>query len=359
MRSRKGFTLIELLVVIAIIAVLIALLLPAVQAAREAARRAQCVNNLKQLGLAAHNYLSSQSVFPLGVVQNNNINCNGCWSTSWGDSILSYLEQSAMANSLNFNLEMTNGANQTVGFASIATLICPSESVQARPASPWAPLNYKGNVGGPAAISAWSGVIVPWMASSQTGWYSNSNNKAPVGTESILDGTSNTAMWSEQLIGINDTNDNFGNKVPRSDPRAVRAMFAISITITPDLGPAGGPAALSFAQQCANISGTTPSLGTRNVGCHWNLGVGTAVPNTGYSHVNAPNTPRCTYNNSENPTDWCGSFCSASPTSNHSGGVNVCFADGSVRFIKNTVSLQTWWSLGTRNGNEVVDANSY
>ncbi len=96
MRLRRGFTLIELLVVIAIIAVLIALLLPAVQAAREAARRAQCVNNLKQLGLAAHNYLSSQGVFPFGAIQNNNQSCNGCWAVSWGDSILGYMEQNAM-----------------------------------------------------------------------------------------------------------------------------------------------------------------------------------------------------------------------------------------------------------------------
>ena len=107
MRHRRGFTLIELLVVIAIIAVLIALLLPAVQAAREAARRAQCVNNLKQLGLAAHNYLSSQSCFPAQSMPNN-VNATGVWSLSWGIPSCAQIEQTAMFNSLNFNLEMTN-----------------------------------------------------------------------------------------------------------------------------------------------------------------------------------------------------------------------------------------------------------
>ena len=70
------------------------------------------------------------------------------------------------------------------------------------------------------------------------------------------------------------------------------------------------------------------------------------IPNNAYSHVNAPNTPRCTYTNSEDATDGAGRMCSAAPTSNHSGGVNVGFADGSVKFIKNTIALQTWWALG-------------
>ena len=226
MRNRRGFTLIELLVVIAIIAVLIALLLPAVQAAREAARRAQCVNNLKQLGLAAHNYLSSQGCFPSQSMPNN-ASCTGCWSLSWGDSILSQIEQTAMYNSLNFSLEMTNGANTTVGYSFVATLPLPVREHQSPAGHPWAPLNYTANVGGPGTISQWSGVIIP----STNPWYNNSNNEGPVGTQSITDGTSNTAMWSEHLIGINDPGTDQGNLVPRSDPRAIRAMFLISITL--------------------------------------------------------------------------------------------------------------------------------
>jgi prepilin-type N-terminal cleavage/methylation domain-containing protein/prepilin-type processing-associated H-X9-DG protein len=354
MRVRRGFTLIELLVVIAIIAVLIALLLPAVQAAREAARRAQCVNNLKQLGLACHNYLSSNQVFPFQSIPNRAAN-QGAWSVSWGDSILGQMEQMQLYNALNFNWEMTAGCNTTVGYSIVATFLCPSENVKARPASPWAPLNYAANIGGPGAISQWSGVIIP----STNPWYNNSNNQGGVGTESITDGTSNTAMWSEHLIGINDSGSGQGNLVLRSDPRAVRAMFMVGISMNHDDGANGPANALSFARQCASIPGTTQSLGTRNIGCHWNLGLAYALPNNAYSHVNAPNNPRCTYSNSEDNATWCGTMCSVAPTSNHPGGVNVCFADGSVKFIKNSISLPTWWAIGTRNLGETVSADAY
>jgi len=354
MLRRRGFTLIELLVVIAIIAVLIALLLPAVQAAREAARRAQCVNNLKQLGLASHNYLSTYNCFPVQVIANRAAN-TGAWSVSWADSLLSQLEQTAMFNSLNFNWEMTADSNTTVGYTLLTTFICPSEDIKARPATPWAPLSYKGNVGGPGSISTWSGVIIPGT----NPWYNNSNNQGSIGTESITDGSSNTAMWSEQLIGINDGNTGTGNLVLRRDPKAVRAMFSTGVSLTHDDPVNGLSSAQDFAQKCANIAGSTQSLGTRNVGCHWNLGMAISVPNTGYSHVNVPNTPRCTYSNSEDSATWCGSMCSNAPTSNHSGGVNVCFTDGSVKFIKNSINLTTWWALGTRALGETISADAY
>jgi prepilin-type N-terminal cleavage/methylation domain-containing protein/prepilin-type processing-associated H-X9-DG protein len=356
MRHRRGFTLIELLVVIAIIAVLIALLLPAVQAAREAARRAQCVNNLKQLGLAAHNYLSSQNCFPPECTTNQ-FNLTASWSVSWTDSILPQIEQTALFNSFNFSLTSTDQSNTTAGYTLISTLICPSENLTARPASPWAPLNYAGNIGGPGSISMWSGVIVP---NTNPNWYNNSNNTGAVGTQSITDGTSNTAMWSEHLIGLNDPGTGQGNLVPRSDPRAIRAMFNTGVALTPDNATTGATEAQTFALACSSIPGSTVSLGTRNVGTAWVMAVNINIPNNGYSHVNAPNTPRCSYTGSGSDNlYWCGMMCSAAPTSNHSGGVNVCFADGSVKFIKNSVNLQTWWALGSRNLGEVVSSDSY
>ncbi len=165
-------------------------------------------------------------------------------------------------------------------------------------------------------------------------------------------------MFSEHLFGLNDPNNSNGNLVPRSDPKAVRAMFLISMTLTADDSVNGAANALKFSQQCGSIPGTQVSLGSRNIGCHWNLSMAYALPNTAYNHVNPPNSPRCTYTNSQDPTYWCGTMCSVAPTSNHSGGVNVCMADGSVRFIKNTIAYPTWWAIGTRNQGETVSADS-
>ena len=229
MRHRRGFTLIELLVVIAIIAVLIALLLPAVQAAREAARRAQCVNNLKQLGLAAHNYLSSQSCFP----------AHRCRTmrTHWiaGHSpgvirILGQIEQTAMYNALNFNLEMTDAR-----IPPLVTRCCQHCSALQTTSRPGRPvpglrLNYHANVGGPGSIS--DGPVSSSRAPNP--WYNNSNNQGASSTQSITDGTSNTAMWSECLIGINDPGTGYGNLVLRSDPERFAPCFWCQITLTAD-----------------------------------------------------------------------------------------------------------------------------
>ena len=128
--ERRGFTLIELLVVIAIIAVLIALLLPAVQAAREAARRAQCINNLKQLGLATHNYISAQNVFPQGIQWQYDYHGTGCWTSgSCLVPLMQYTEQQPLFNACNFNVNMYNEPNTTISALGIAVLWCPSDPI--------------------------------------------------------------------------------------------------------------------------------------------------------------------------------------------------------------------------------------
>ena len=227
MRRRSGFTLIELLVVIAIIAVLIALLLPAVQAAREAARRAQCTNNLKQLGLAVHNYISSNNVLPLQTMFPSNEAVSWGWSYGWGLAILPNLEQSTMFNAWNFGTgifgnsstpSVYSTSNTTVAYIQLATYICPSDGTRQRPHTPYGATNYMGNEGGPGALGAFLGTIVPQPGQPATpgntgetyfggnglwlnGW-GDYQNMGPVGIENIRDGTSNTGLFSERLLGI-------------------------------------------------------------------------------------------------------------------------------------------------------------
>src|SRR4051794_31515553 len=164
-RSVQAFTLIELLVVIAIIGVLIALLLPAVQAARGAARRAQCSNNLKQLGLGVHNYLSATNAFP-PLMANFARDApagpaaDGARPLAWSVAILPFIEQAPLYNSANYNFGAQDAQNQTtVSAVKVSTLICPSESAGAGPwlTTSWS--NYGANFGGPASIAGWSGVI--------------------------------------------------------------------------------------------------------------------------------------------------------------------------------------------------------
>ena len=134
-RGRRGFTLIELLVVIAIIGVLVSLLLPAVQSAREAARRSQCVNNLKQMGLALQNYLDSMRSFPMGVVARNVVDCARRDHTAF-TMMLPYIEQQAIYNAINFDYAAANtqggvhagATNFTAMSAQIAVYVCPSDS---------------------------------------------------------------------------------------------------------------------------------------------------------------------------------------------------------------------------------------
>ncbi|GAC1470731.1 MAG: DUF1559 domain-containing protein [Isosphaeraceae bacterium] len=363
-RQRDAFTLIELLVVIAIIAVLIALLLPAVQAAREAARRAQCINNLKQMGLGIHNYLSQQNAFPpvftnWGVPLGSapNVYGKGHWPMSWAVGLLPFIEQQPLYNSANYSFGAPQPENYpTLSGTKVNAYICPSESLQNGPLWATTYISYRGNLGGPASLSSWNGIIVPFRGDNKGSplSYENSNN-GTFGVESITDGTSNTALFSEKLVGIN------GNAVVRAGGdkvKAKRVQFATSMPVKVDQDDA--VAALNFVKGCQSMPGnTTALLPTQWSGSVWSGSHAGTFQFNAYNHVNTPNGLSCASQGHEGNGDPGYLEDAITAGSNHSGGVNVAMSDGSVKFVKDTIAPNIWWAIGSRNGGEVVSSDAY
>jgi prepilin-type N-terminal cleavage/methylation domain-containing protein/prepilin-type processing-associated H-X9-DG protein len=368
--KRKGFTLIELLVVISIIAVLIALLLPAVQSAREAARRAQCVNNLKQLGLAVHNYNSTNNALPIlfgnfalsstGTITGGFPDGGGAWPLGWAVGLMGYVEQTALSNSANYSFGASDPPNATIAAVRVASLICPSEDLKSGPwiASAWT--NYHANFGGPASISSWSGPIVPTRSDpNNKPGFNNADggatrNQGTLGFESVTDGLSNTALFSEKLVGLNGF---VATAIPGSAD-GKRVVFPLSLALNRD-SVTGGADAQAFVGACKSLPATTaPTNPTQWTGACWTGSHAGTLHFNAYDHFMTPNTNSCVASNSVGGPP--GGFNDAiTATSNHPGGVNVTMADGSVKFLKDTVSLQTWWALGTRNGREVLSSDAY
>ena len=384
MRVRRGFTLIELLVVIAIIAVLIALLLPAVQQARESARRTQCSNNLKQLGLAMHNYLSQQGTFP-PLVQNGSFNVWGNtyagaggftgiyfdpWPLDWSASILGQMDQIPLYNQLNFSVSSGwagfgstgwDPQNTSVLAIQISSLLCPSENMTRTTIGPGTRKNYVANIGGPSNFFAWSGMLVPLKNNppfDYSGVYWNSNSGTTFGFEAITDGSTNTCMFSETLLGSGPA----GPVALSATNRKSNYQWQLTIPNFWDQGPAGGFTALQFVRTCLAIPGTYLSKGV-NTPANGNIWMASNAASCllwdAYNHFMPPNTQSCAASNNFYTTSY-GEFMDALPPScNHPGGINIGFADGSVRFVKNNVSYQVWWALGTRNGGESISADAY
>jgi prepilin-type N-terminal cleavage/methylation domain-containing protein/prepilin-type processing-associated H-X9-DG protein len=381
-RSR-GFTLIELLVVIAIIAVLVALLLPAVQMAREAARRSSCSNNLKQLGLAIHNYesvnqcLPSASLYPCPAT-NTLSPVDMCWSYGASPivSLLQYLEQGTIYNSYNVAMGLygayppstagpiTWWANTTVFNMQLAVLLCPSDTPRLlkQPVT-----NYMANIGGPFILNGYSGPFVPLngvMVYNGAGiyipnyFYPNAQTAGTVGLSSVTDGTSNTALWSEAVSGTNLPVVTGAGKVSE-----MRVFFNSNFMPNPNLWVRTQTQVYQFLASCNAIpSGTLAAspgnTGIGSRGTSWQISYPYYANFGMYNHVGGPNSRQCSSQTNPNGVGL-DVFGTSNATSLHTGGVNLCMCDGSVRFVKEQVNLLTWWAIGTRNGNESLNANQF
>jgi len=368
----RGFTLIELLVVIAIIAVLIALLLPAVQSAREAARRAQCTNNLKQLGLALHNYLTSVDavphVYPLWYW--TSATANGGGSDGWGawspqSMLFPYLEQSTLYNAINFRLSNRNSgveSNSSLIGTRIQSFLCPSSplaqgTVACCPNIKAPGNNYFGSVG--PSISYTSDANPPGL------FYYDFNppvygapwapQSSPISLRDITDGTSNTIAFGEWRTGdFNCTK----LTVPQD---VINPVPFPGISSNAPWAGANLTSFMGWLNTCAaNAPGTivqSPQweYNMSALGQTWDQGLfGYSLGNTLLApNPNYPNCRTCTWMG-----DWdCPGMYGLS--SYHPGGGNIALGDGSVRFLKSSTAMNVVWALGTRNGGEVVSADSY
>lgn len=332
MKSLRGFTLIELLVVIAIIAILVALLLPAVQQAREAARRTQCRNNLKQLGLALHNYMSSNRVLPPGAtvdVTATSTGNNGSWGVH--GRILPFLEQGNLYR--NINLSIAWDIQMAIDGLKIATYSCPSDpkSDEIRNPGGGRPRLY------PTTYGFNYGTWYVWDPTTGAGGNGSFFPNSSLSIASFVDGASNTLLAAE-----------------------VRAWQPYTRN--------GGPASTAIPATISDIQNQVASGAKFKKTGHTEWPDG-RVHHTGMTTTANPNS-RIPYSTGGKEYDadfnsWqegrngsAGNPTYAAVTSRswHSASVNIVLVDGSVKTISDTIDLGIWRGLGSRNGHEVLGA---
>lgn len=331
-RALRGFTLIELLVVIAIIAVLIALLLPAVQQAREAARRTQCKNNLKQIGLSLHNYLSTYNeILP---------NAGSNYATGYPNDhsplarLLPYADQANLQGLIDFNLPMGHPAVvdlpvalRVVAATVVPMFICPSDPAPSATAYAmrtggdsftWAGTNYAGNQhdGADTGVTGTSAPTHPMGPGNGLFWSS-----ARTQLRDITDGTTNTIAFAESTRG--DGTQTTGTV---TDVKRQRLLGSTSSTIQANFAPAGSNN-VDSRRLTTWLRGTVPNGPIMN----------------GYY------TP-----NSKLPDQVASSAKLTAARSYHSGGAQILLCDGSARMISDSIDLTTYRALWTRGGGEVI-----
>jgi len=312
--KRSGFTLIELLVVIAIIAILIGLSLPAVQKIRESASRLKCSNNLKQFGLAMHNYEGANGAFPQGRNAYPLV-------VSAPSRLLAYVEQENLQKLVSYDAPLADPQNVIASRTRVGLFVCPSDPRNGQiPGMTDYGTNYVANNG--------TGVTVD-LSGNVTGYLKIPDGNGvfaqnPMRIADVTDGLSNTAAFSESTLGT--------GQVPTSAATADSRFVVLEVPGGNDPTPAA----------CDGAAGTFAA----NRGGMWING---HYGNTLYNHYYTPNQAG----------KWdCGNGSHnkglTAARSYHSGGVNVLLGDGSVRFVRNSIQAATWRALATRDGGEVV-----
>ena len=283
------------------------------------------------------------------------------WNASFNVALLPNMEQQQTYNAYNFHNGADNPANYTVGFNQMSSLLCPSDIVKNRVAAPWAMTSYHGNHGGPGIVQNWSGTIVQNWTDKPQAWWGQDSNMAYFGFEGVTDGTSNTALFSEKLLGLtiqDGVNFPNGPAVYTGTAKGKRGIFLANYNGAYNQGPTANP--LAAINACKNVPGTQASAGSYLIGAHYALSYPWHHSNLAYQHFMTPNGNSCyTASDSNGGNIWGGTSSMITATSNHPGGVNVCMTDGSVKFIKDTISPPTWWALGTKAGEEVISSDSY
>jgi prepilin-type N-terminal cleavage/methylation domain-containing protein/prepilin-type processing-associated H-X9-DG protein len=368
----RGFTLIELLVVIAIIAVLISLLLPAVQSAREAARRAQCINNLKQIGLAFANYESTNGTFPLGAMTGVTSPATGDWGSqlnnngvSWVALTLPYLEQNTIFSSVNFLVHITSGLAQpdfaTAWYTKIGVLQCPSDGDQDG-------FRTDGNsgAGGLGQYAVTAAPLPPGGNGARmvpvTNYLASFGDNYCIGaltTSAIFPTETPYTLWPNPpgyprigWPGYQGTYADINGQLPPvAAPGSLRGMFDCTTNQVVRIA--------SITDGTSNTIAAGESLPAQRADNNvWQYSAnanGTTVP------INYPTPLNCDTAGGFGTSNWA-SRCSYANTgfkSKHPGGGNFVFADGSVHFLKQTIAMTTYCALGSRNGGEVLSADTY